>query len=55
MNEEDRDRLDENSIKILFFILTRIDGKSKRIDMNGEVMYENRTERQHDHRSIAEG
>ena len=37
MNEE-RNRQDENSIKVLFFILTRIDGKSKRIDMNQEVV-----------------
>lgn len=37
MNEE-RNRQDENSIKVLFFILTRIDGKSKRIDMNQEVL-----------------
>jgi hypothetical protein len=51
----DEDRQNENNIKVLFFILTRIDGRSKRIDMNREVMYENRTERQHDHRSIAEG
>ena len=38
MIEEDRSRPDENSIKVLFFILTRIDGKSKRIDMNQEVI-----------------
>lgn len=28
----------ENPVKVLFFILTRIDGKSKRIDMNKEVI-----------------
>lgn len=48
MNEEDRDRPDENSIKVLFFILTRIDGRSKRIDMNKEVIYESRIKHQHD-------
>ena len=34
MREEDL--LHENNIKVLFFILTRIDGRSKRIDMNME-------------------
>lgn len=55
MNEEDRDRLDENNIKVLFFILTRIDGRSKRIDMNKEVIYENRIKHQHDYRTASEG
>ena len=55
MIDEDKSRPDENSIKVLFFILTRIDGRSKRIDMNREVIYEDRTERQHDHHTTAEG
>lgn len=39
MNEDkNRDGKDENSTKVLFFILTRFDGESKRIDMNKEVI-----------------
>ncbi len=45
--KENRDRQDENSIKILFFILTRINGKSQRIDINTEGNYESRIEYQH--------
>lgn len=37
-----RDRSDEVPIKILFFILTRIDGKSKRLDLNKEVICDER-------------
>jgi hypothetical protein len=37
MREENR-LADENNIKVLFFILTRINGKSKRITMNTEVL-----------------
>lgn len=40
---EDRNRQDENTVKVLFFILTRIDGKSQRISMNQEAI-------QHDER-----
>ena len=49
----DEDRLHENNIKVLFFILTRIDGRSKRIDMNKEVIHENRVKHQQNHRTTA--
>lgn len=41
--KDNRNRQDENSIKELILILTRINGKSQRT----EVIYESRIEHQH--------
>lgn len=40
MTRPDRQRQEhENTVKVLFFILTRIGGEVKRISMNEEVIY----------------
>ena len=45
-----RDRQEhENTVKVLFFILTRIGGKSKRVNINTEVLYDSRRYEKYDY------
>ena len=53
---EDRNRQEHlNHMKILFFIVARINGEYKKIDMNTEVNYESRIKYQHVNHTASQG